>query len=204
MPWRAPQQEFSGGLREKGLRTKPQGCQRVFLVCQDVRGDGPPTAAGSVQEVLQLQLEGEEARNEVQKLSTVAFVQTLQSGSRSQVAGVWHSARMHADSERRAVRTAPSLLLLLLLLSPDPDALHLPVAAPHATQKWTSWNVKEKSTSIRIRVSKVQPGPEQGPALVMEAAEYSPGDSVETPGLSVPVIRSHSTLIIKCPEILPR
>ena len=40
-----------------------------------------------------------------------------------------------------------------------------------STQKWPSWDAKHKSTSVRIRVSKVEPGSQQGPAVVVEAAE---------------------------------
>jgi regulation of enolase protein 1 (concanavalin A-like superfamily) len=50
-----------------------------------------------------------------------------------------------------------------------------------STQKWLSWDAHHKSTSVRIRVSKVEPGPDQGPAIVMEAAEYHDGDDVDDP-----------------------
>ena len=39
-----------------------------------------------------------------------------------------------------------------------------------STQKWPHFSATDRSTSVRIRVSKLLPGHEQGPCLMMEAA----------------------------------
>ena len=49
-----------------------------------------------------------------------------------------------------------------------------------STQEWPDWNAVEKSTSIRIRVSKLWPGDEQGPAMVFEAAPWVMGATAES------------------------
>jgi len=41
-----------------------------------------------------------------------------------------------------------------------------------STSIWEDWNIDNESTSIRIRVSKVYPGNEQGHALVFEASKF--------------------------------
>ena len=44
-----------------------------------------------------------------------------------------------------------------------------------STQHWPAWDPEAKTTSIKIRVTKLLPGPTQGPALVFEAASDEPG-----------------------------
>lgn len=51
-----------------------------------------------------------------------------------------------------------------------------------STQEWSHWDPANKCTSVRIRVSKLLPGADQGPAMVMEAATYNEGDTVDSPG----------------------
>ena len=41
-----------------------------------------------------------------------------------------------------------------------------------STQAWGAWEADSETTSIRVRVSKLLPGSEQGPALVFEAAPW--------------------------------
>ena len=50
-----------------------------------------------------------------------------------------------------------------------------------STQHWAQWDPKSEATSIRIRVTKLLPGKEQGPSLVMEAAALT-GDPASTEG----------------------
>ena len=47
-----------------------------------------------------------------------------------------------------------------------------------STQQWADWD--GASTSLRLRVHRECPGPEQGPALVVEAAPFHPGDTAAT------------------------
>ena len=49
-----------------------------------------------------------------------------------------------------------------------------------STQTWSDWSAAEQATSVRVRVSKLQPGSEQGPALVMEAAPWADGATAES------------------------
>jgi len=49
-----------------------------------------------------------------------------------------------------------------------------------STQLWGHWDSAAQTTSVRIRVTKLLPGHVQGPGLVMEAAEFQPGDTVES------------------------
>lgn len=49
-----------------------------------------------------------------------------------------------------------------------------------SAQPWAAWDPDERTTSIRLRVHKVFPGPEQGPCLVFEAAPYEAGDTAES------------------------
>eukprot|EP00927_Polykrikos_kofoidii_P068265 TRINITY_DN63621_c0_g1_i1.p1 TRINITY_DN63621_c0_g1~~TRINITY_DN63621_c0_g1_i1.p1 ORF type:complete len:236 (-),score=41.22 TRINITY_DN63621_c0_g1_i1:97-804(-) len=49
-----------------------------------------------------------------------------------------------------------------------------------STQTWTCWDASDNTTSIRLRVSKLLPGSEQGPALVFEAAPWAEGATAET------------------------
>ena len=44
-----------------------------------------------------------------------------------------------------------------------------------STQHWPAWDAEARTTSIRIRVSKLLPGKTQGPTLVFEAASTEPG-----------------------------
>ena len=45
-----------------------------------------------------------------------------------------------------------------------------------STQLWDDWNPEERSTSARVRVSKVLPGDAQGPSIVFEAARLNGGE----------------------------
>mmetsp|Transcript_11678 Transcript_11678/g.38620 ORF Transcript_11678/g.38620 Transcript_11678/m.38620 type:complete len:243 (+) Transcript_11678:158-886(+) len=49
-----------------------------------------------------------------------------------------------------------------------------------STQTWPDWDSAAKSTSIRVRVSKLLPGAAQGPALVFEAAPWVEGATAES------------------------
>ena len=49
-----------------------------------------------------------------------------------------------------------------------------------STQRWPDWDATTQSTSIHVRLSKLQPGSAQGPALVFEAAPWAEGETVET------------------------
>jgi len=66
-----------------------------------------------------------------------------------------------------------------------------------STQHWDQWDKDERSTSVRIRVSKLLPGPSQGTAVVMEAALYKEGDSAASPAkwfqVRIASLRSGST-----------
>ena len=48
-----------------------------------------------------------------------------------------------------------------------------------STQQWPHWD--GSSTSLRLRLHRELPGPEQGPAVVVEAAPWHPGDTAATP-----------------------
>jgi len=48
-----------------------------------------------------------------------------------------------------------------------------------STQEWVEWDQETASTSIQVRVSKLLPGPAQGPTLVFEAAPYTKGGEQE-------------------------
>lgn len=50
-----------------------------------------------------------------------------------------------------------------------------------STQLWTDWDADGRTTSIRVRVSKLLPGHAQGPALVFEAAPWVEGATADTP-----------------------
>lgn len=50
-----------------------------------------------------------------------------------------------------------------------------------STQEWTDWDEAARSTSIRVRLSKILPGSEQGPAVIFEAARWEAGTSVDSP-----------------------
>ena len=49
-----------------------------------------------------------------------------------------------------------------------------------STQSWKEWD--GNCTSLRLRLHKESPGTEQGPALVVEAAPFHPGDDADSPG----------------------
>jgi regulation of enolase protein 1 (concanavalin A-like superfamily) len=49
-----------------------------------------------------------------------------------------------------------------------------------STQLWPDWDATQRTTSIRVRVSKLLPGPAQGPALVYEAAPWAEGDTADS------------------------
>ena len=50
-----------------------------------------------------------------------------------------------------------------------------------STQIWPFDDVKdERAVSVRVRVSKLLPGPAQGPSIVMEAAKYLKGDTADS------------------------
>ncbi|CAE7246924.1 REE1 [Symbiodinium sp. CCMP2592] len=48
-----------------------------------------------------------------------------------------------------------------------------------STQQWPHWD--GSSTSLRLRLHRELPGPDQGPAVVVEAAPWHPGDTAATP-----------------------
>jgi hypothetical protein len=50
-----------------------------------------------------------------------------------------------------------------------------------STQLWPHFDPVVRTVSARVRVHRVLPGPDQGPALVFEAAPMSPGDTVDSP-----------------------
>ena len=50
-----------------------------------------------------------------------------------------------------------------------------------STQKYEQWDDDAGATSLRLRIHKLNPGPEQGPCFVFEAAPYKPGDTADSP-----------------------
>ena len=49
-----------------------------------------------------------------------------------------------------------------------------------STQEWTDWDEAARSTSIRVRLSKILPGSEQGPAVILKQRDEA-GTSVDSP-----------------------
>jgi regulation of enolase protein 1 (concanavalin A-like superfamily) len=49
-----------------------------------------------------------------------------------------------------------------------------------STQKWPDWDGGANATSIRVRLSKLMPGHEQGPSIMFEAAPWVDGATAES------------------------
>lgn len=58
-----------------------------------------------------------------------------------------------------------------------------------STSPWPQWDASARTVSAVVRLSKLQPGAEQGGCLVFEAAEYVPGVRLADPSLSWQQVR---------------